>query len=321
MFADVLDHRFGGGDRGASVGIEEVQVRRQEDDDVVEVAGIPEAGRARIEGAAVGGRNENEQARSERRRDEPHGRQRYPGADLLTTRARRAPSPLRSSAAAPTIAPSFASATRAEATGLSATVAIPQGGEVPSVCSSRGLRKPSGARSSRRDSRPRGARTRDRRHPTRRRRSPRPSRSAQDIKVASASRRGSTDSRPSDGRPKIARSTPAAASASSPGFLGGAKKMETGAVFGSRPALFNRSRSSGIRSTGFLFGRMIGIQPSPNSTTRSNVVAPSPPMRIGGRGRCTSVRAAPILSQFTKTPRDPGALFFPISFLCPPPAP
>src|SRR2546425_8121131 len=130
----------------------------------------------------------------------------------------------------------------------------------------------------------------------------------QRISAASASSFGSTTSRDSDGTPKIARSTPAAASASSPGFLGGAKKMETGAVFGSRPALFNRSRSSGIRSTGFLFGRMIGIQPSPNSTTRSNVVAPSPPMRIGGGGFCTRLGAAPIFSEVKQAPWDCGSL-------------
>src|SRR3989454_10229326 len=137
----------------------------------------------------------------------------------------------------------------------------------------------------------------------------------QRISAASASSFGSTTSRESDGRPKIACSTPAAASASSPGFLGGAKKIDTGAVFGSRPAFFRRSRSSGIRSMGFLLGRMIGIQPSPNSTTRSNVVSPSPPMRIGGCGLCIGLGSAQILSKLTKSPWNSGSFLVQISYM------
>src|SRR5262245_20227337 len=102
------------------------------------------------------------------------------------------------------------------------------------------------------------------------------------ISLASASSRGRTLSPPLDASPKIARSTPAAASLSSRSLVGGAKRIDTGAVLGSLPACLSRARSAGILSSGFWLGRMIGIQPSPNSTTRSNVVAPSPPMRIGG---------------------------------------
>ena len=48
------------------------------------------------------------------------------------------------------------------------------------------------------------------------------------------------------------------------------------------PGLRRRSRSSGMRSHRIHVGRRIGIQPSPNSTTRSNVVGPSPPIRWAG---------------------------------------
>src|SRR5262245_24141105 len=138
---------------------------------------------------------------------------------------------------------------------------------------------------------------------------------AHEISFASASSRGSTLSRPSDGSPKIARSTPAAASLSSPSRFGGAKKIDTGAVLGSRPACLSRSRSAGILSSGFWLGRMIGIQPSPNSTTRSNVVAPSPPMRIGGCGFCSGLGSAQILSKLTKSPWNFGSFLVQISFI------
>ena len=73
------------------------------------------------------------------------------------------------------------------------------------------------------------------------------------------------------------------------GLPGGAKKIEIGTVLGSRPARCRRSRSAGIFSTGFRPGRMIGIQPSQNSATRSKVVGPSPSIRIGGCGFCTGL--------------------------------
>ena len=60
---------------------------------------------------------------------------------------------------------------------------------------------------------------------------------------------------------------------------------------------------------------MIGIQPSPNSTTRSNVVAPSPPMRIGGCGRCAGLGSAQILSKRTYSPWNSGSFFVQISFM------
>jgi hypothetical protein len=70
------------------------------------------------------------------------------------------------------------------------------------------------------------------------------------MSFARASSRVSTVSRLSTGIPKIARSTPAAARAFSPSCLAGAKKMETGAVFGSQLACRTRPRSSGILSAG-----------------------------------------------------------------------
>ena len=109
-------------------------------------------------------------------------------------------------------------------------------------------------------------------------------------------------SRGSGARPKIARDTPAAASASSASRLGGAKKIDTGALFGSRPAFLRRSCRAGIFSTGLVCGRRIGIQPSPNSTTRSKVFSPSPPMMTGGCGFCSGFGSDQIRSKRTNSP-------------------
>ncbi len=60
---------------------------------------------------------------------------------------------------------------------------------------------------------------------------------------------------------------------------------------------------------------MIGIQPSPNSTTRSNVVTPSPPMMIGGWGFWIGLGSAQILSKFTNSPWNSASRFVQISFI------
>src|SRR5262245_54894629 len=120
--------------------------------------------------------------------------------------------------------------------------------------------------------------------------------------AAYESRLGRTASRGSDGTPKIARATPAEASASSSGFFGGAKKMETGTDRGSRPARASRSRRAGMRSTGLRPGLTMGIQPSHSSATRSKVVGPSPPMRIGGWGFWTGLGSDQMGSKFTWSP-------------------
>ncbi len=60
---------------------------------------------------------------------------------------------------------------------------------------------------------------------------------------------------------------------------------------------------------------MIGIQPSPNSTTRSNVVGPSPPTMIGGCGFCSGLGSAQILSKFTNSPWNSASRLVQISFM------
>ena len=91
------------------------------------------------------------------------------------------------------------------------------------------------------------------------------------ISLASASSAAGRFSRPSDGTPKIARSTPPWRARPGPGSFGGAKKIDTAPTWiAGRPAssLSARGcdRSDSVRPDD-------RHQPSPNSTTRSNVVA------------------------------------------------
>src|SRR5206468_3141263 len=74
---------------------------------------------------------------------------------------------------------------------------------------------------------------------------------AQWMSWAKASSFGRIASRPSEGRPKIARSTPAVLSASSAALSGLAKKRLIEIDFGSRPAFSACWRSAGIFTTGF----------------------------------------------------------------------
>src|SRR2546428_9203420 len=86
-------------------------------------------------------------------------------------------------------------------------------------------------------------------------------------------------------------------------------KMVIDTDFGSRPAFAAAARSAGILSTMPGARKPMGIQPSQNSTTRSKVVGPSPPMRIGGGGFCEGLGLGPIQPDLTYLHRTPAPSF------------
>ena len=59
----------------------------------------------------------------------------------------------------------------------------------------------------------------------------------------------------------------------------------------------------------------IGIQPSPYSATRSSVVGPSPPMRIGGCGCWSGFGSDQSLSKLTNSPWNSASVCVQIAFI------
>jgi len=52
---------------------DQIEIRRQEEHDIVEIAVVPESGSARIDGAAVRKRYQDDQNQAQNAGDEPHG--------------------------------------------------------------------------------------------------------------------------------------------------------------------------------------------------------------------------------------------------------
>src|SRR5262249_15729389 len=100
VLGDSLRHCFERADGRASPGVEEMKARREEEDDVVEVAVVPEARIAWIDRASVRERHQDEQHGPEHAGEDLHGAARYSSVVRLTTGSHRL--------ARPSILPGFA---------------------------------------------------------------------------------------------------------------------------------------------------------------------------------------------------------------------